>query len=71
MAFKTLFRVLSANSPTGCSADKQPVTGHGLRARRGAPFAATRLRVLKRTMAAEQMSPVSHLTHVPADPESS
>ena len=41
--FQNLVRVLSANSPTGCSADKQPVTGHGLRARRGAPFAATRL----------------------------
>src|SRR5262245_49765672 len=35
-------RVLSANSPTGCSADKQPVTWDGLCARRGAPFAATR-----------------------------
>jgi hypothetical protein len=43
-------RVLSANSPTGCSAEKQPVTGHGLRARRGAPFAATRLGVLKRPL---------------------
>ena len=30
-------RVLSANSPTGCSVDKEPVTGDDLRARRGGP----------------------------------
>jgi hypothetical protein len=36
------WRVLSVNSPIGCSVDKQPVTGHDLRARRGAPFTATR-----------------------------
>lgn len=37
-------RVLSANSPTECSAEKQPVTGDGLRARRcGVPNAAAAL----------------------------
>ena len=61
-----LQRVLSANSPSGCSAEQQPVTWDGLRpfdlaqgvlsivegrAQRGAPFAATREQlILKRAL---------------------
>jgi hypothetical protein len=37
-----VLRVLSVNSPTGCSAENQPVTWDGLRAQRGTPFTATR-----------------------------
>ena len=36
------WRVLAVISPTGCSAEKQPVTWDGLRAQRGAPLTATR-----------------------------
>src|SRR6185503_9981590 len=39
-----VWRVLSVNSPTGCSAETQPVTWDGLRPQRGAPFTATRER---------------------------
>src|SRR6185503_13497464 len=39
-----VWRVLSVNSPTGCSAETQPVTWDGLRAQRGTPFTATRER---------------------------
>ena len=54
-----VWRVLSANSPTGCSA-KSACHGSRLRARRGGPFAATRAyadtRVLTTRLAVFQIS---------------